>query len=252
MTVGIICLDGLDHRLAREHGLFEPVGAEAQPLLNDLEGENPLFTPRVWNSIFLGRDQQEITDWITEADWQEDTSGWDFIWDSVVGTSLLNVNVHSGYLHQNACIPEGWTPYHGSWGMMCNSTLELIDHWNETLELHQPPLMIGYWRIPDAFGHWAGGKAQMDSHEPVYQWLREEFWQHIELPERWLVMSDHGFTLDLASIDRTSGREAHSEHGCMAASFELPQMQMSDWIPTWQDLVIRQVRHRNLEALGYT
>lgn len=251
MTVGIICLDGLDHRLASEHGLFEPVSASMRPLVNDLEGDGRLYTPRVWNSLFLGEDQQEITAWIPEPRWKTATEGWNFIWDKVVGTSLLNVNVHTNYLNQNACIPNGWTPSHGSWGMMVRSTEELIGHWNETLAVKQPPLQIGYWRLPDAFGHWASKQGEAKQ-ETLYRWMREEFWDQIDLPDQWLVLSDHGFHLDPASLDPdTTGQDQHSEHGTMAATWDLPNRKMSGFIPTWHDMIISQVRTANLEALGY-
>jgi len=248
MTVGIICLDGLDHRLASEHDVFEPVSVSGQPLVNNLDGENPLFTPRVWNSLFLGRDQREITDWVPESDWNDITEGWNYIWNTVVGTSLLNVNVHSHYLHQNACIPDGWTPAHGSWGMMVRSTEDLIGFWNETIEAFESTLQIGYWRLPDAYGHWASKKG-LGSMESVYDWIRETFWQQIELPDDYLVLSDHGFVRDPSTGD--GGREEHTEHAVVASTLELSRMKMAEFIDHWHDPVIRNVREGNLEDLGY-
>lgn len=251
MTVGIICLDGLDHRLSAEHGLFEPVSASMQPLQNDLEGEHPLFTPRVWNSLFLGEDQREITDWYPEHRWETITRDWHFLWDKVPATSLLNLNLHTNYLHQRACIPDGWVPSHGTFEQMRVSTQELIGHWNETLAEKQPPLQIGYWRLPDAYGHRAG-KAGWEDHETVYSWMRERFWDLIELPDHYLVLSDHGFTLDPSTLDnRAAGREAHSEHGVAAATFDIPRKPMSGFIPRWHDAVLQQVREGNLADLGY-
>lgn len=248
MTVGIICLDGLDHRLASEHGLFEPVSVSGKPLVNNLDGENPLFTPRVWNSLFLGEDQRKITDWFPKPRWETITRDWHFIWDSVPGSSLLNVNVHSNYLHQRACIPDGFTPTHGSWGMMVRSTEELISHWNETLAYYEPPLQIGYWRFPDAYGHWASKKG-LETMESAYDWMRETFWAQIDLPDQYVVLSDHGFVRDPSEGD--GGRDEHTEHGVKAATFDLPDRDMQGFIPNWHDAVIRQVREGNLEALGY-
>lgn len=248
MTVGIICLDGLDHRLASEYDVFDPVSASMQPLVNNLEGKNPLFTPRVWNSLFLGEDQREITDWLPEPKWKTATRDWDFIWDKVVGTSLLNVNVHSNYLHQHACIPDGWTANHGSWGMMIRSTEDLIRSWNETLEAFASPLQIGYWRLPDAYGHWASKKG-LSSMESVYDWIRETFWEQIDLPDRYIVLSDHGFVADPAAGE--GGRDEHTEHGTVAATFDLPRMKMQEFIPAWHDMVIPEVQTSNLEDLGY-
>jgi hypothetical protein len=251
MTVGIICLDGLDHRLASDHDIFDPVAATHQPLVNDLEGEHPLFTPRVWNSLFLGEDQHEITGWLPEPKWKTATEGWHFLWDKVAATSCLNLNLHTNYLHLNACIPEGWTPAHGTFEQMRESTTDLIGFWNETLEYHQPPLQIGYWRLPDAYGHRAA-KAGWEDHETVYSWIRERFWDEIDLPDQYIVLSDHGFTMDPSSLgNKAAGRDAHTEHGTVAATWDLPRRSMSGFIPTWHDMIISQVRTGNLEDLGY-
>lgn len=235
--------------MAEEFGLFDPVSASMQPLVNDLEGKNPLFTPRVWNSLFLGEDQREITDWVPEPRWETITRDWEFIWDKVVGTSLLNVNVHTNYLHQRACIPDGFTPTHGSWGMMVRSTEELISHWNETLGFHEPPLQIGYFRFPDAFGHWASKKGNIEDHSQAYDWMRESFWQQIELPDEYVVLSDHGFVQNPAEGE--GGREEHAEHGVVASTFPIPLMGLTQFIENWHDLIIERVRTSNLEALGY-
>lgn len=248
MTVGIICLDGLDHRLASEHDIFDPVSASMQPLVNDLSGEGRLFTPRVWNSLFLGEDQQEILGWLPEPKWKTATRDWDFLWDKVVGTSLLNVNVHSNYLHQRASIPDGWTSNHGSFGMMIRSTEELISHWNETLGLFDSALQIGYWRLPDAYGHWASKKGK-ESMADVYDWIRDQFWDQIDLPDQYIVLSDHGFVMDPSTGE--GGQDEHTEHGTVAATWDLPRRKMSGFIPTWHDMVISQVRLGNLDALGY-
>jgi len=248
MTVGIICLDGLDHRLASDHQIFDPVSASMRPLVNDLSGEGRLFTPRVWNSLFLGEDQQQITGWLPEPKWKTATRDWDFLWDKVVGTSLLNVNVHSNYLHQRASIPDGWTSNHGSHGMIIRSTEELISHWNETLGLFDSALQIGYWRLPDSYGHWASKKGK-ESMADIYHWIREEFWDQIDLPDQYIVLSDHGFVMDPSTGE--GGQAEHTEHGTVAATWDLPRRKMSGFIPTWHDMVISQVRLGNLDALGY-
>lgn len=250
MTVGIICLDGLDHRLASEYDIFDPVPATHQPLVNDLEGENPLFTPRVWTSLMAGIDQREVTGWLPEHKWETATQDFTFIWDKVQATAVLNLNLHTNYRHENACIPEGWTPAHGDFSQMRGSTLAMADFWNDTLKAKQPPLQIGYWRLPDAYGHRAA-QAGWEDHHSVYSWLRNRFWDVIDLPDQWMVLSDHGFALNPSECDHDNGRQAHTKHGCVAATWDLPDRSMSAFIPTWHDMLITKVRAATLDSLGY-
>jgi len=251
MTVGIICLDGLDHRLVSDHGVFDPAGVQAQPLLNDLDGEHPLFTPRVWNSLFLGEDQREITGWLPEPKWETATRKWVFLWDKVPSTACLNLNLHTNYFSQNATIPNGWTPAHGTFDQMQETTLDLIGHWNDTLEELKPPVQIAYWRLPDAYGHQAGkhGWPMAD----VYDWIRDRFWEAIDLPERWICLSDHGFARQPDQEPESSaGKKMHRPSATVAATWNVDVATMSGFIPVWHDQVLEQVNLQHLDAMGYT
>lgn len=260
MTLGIICLDGLDAKLAERFDVFAnaPSTTGWRELTNDLDGTNPLFTPRVWTSIMVGDDQDVVTGWLPQDDWESaiDSAGYWPLWEKVAGTRVVNMNVHTGYVHRSDQVPDGWTPTHGDPEQIRTTTVQTTKLWNRTLERESPPLQIGYWRAADALGH--NQTRESYGHEEIYPFLRDRILgDELVFPDDWVIVSDHGFAIDESEIDggakSGAGKAAHTDRAVLASNFGLEERYstMSEFIDGWTDDVLDLVRRRDLEALGY-
>lgn len=259
MTLGIIALDGLDWNLAKRFDVFQnvPDATGFEPLTNDLDGENALFTPRVWTSIAVGDDQDVVTGWERPDAWEEAiaTEGYTPIWDLVAGARVVNWNAHTGYINRSDAVPDGWTPTHGSPEQIRETTVDVAQFWNRTLE-RNPPLLLGYWRAPDALGHNQVGEEY--GHEEIYPFLRDVFFpQLIDWPDDWLIVSDHGFANrdeDIPGGPKSGrGKKAHTPDAVLGSNFGIEDDfdGMKSFIDGWTDEILGLIRRRNLESLGY-
>jgi len=260
MTVGILALDGLDWNMVeRTRALStlpgDPYTAE---LNNDLpghpdHGHYSLFTPYVWTCIFAGEVQNEIYGWFPPDDWADLTADLSFLWDKVPGASVSNLKVHAHYENVNSPLPDGWTPTHADPGQIQETSTDLVRYWNEWLDDEAPPVFAQWWRLADAWGHWAV-KAE-EPLEPCYEWLRDEFFPALDLPEQWILVSDHGFRNDTengADGHSPGARQQHRPSGVIATNMDAVRYEnMTDFVEGWHSDVSMGVERANLRALGY-
>lgn len=257
MTVGLLCLDGLDIRIASDVGLFEHVPVTAGQLRNDLDGTHPLFTPRVWTSIFAGEDQDDITGWTDASEWADrvDDAGLAFLWDRVPVTLVHDLHVHRhGYTSDAASMPNDWTPVNSTMEQLQYVALQRAEYWNQDLA-GNPPVLASWFQFPDGYGHYA---VQQDADlADGYRWMRDTLFETLDWPDHLVIISDHGFVRDTANADlgNNRGRSAHRRSGVLATSkrlqWEDDYSTLTDFIPVWQDRLSDFLTRRQLDALGY-
>lgn len=267
--IGILCLDGLDWNLFQRHELGGclPEDAVTQRLENDLPGpagNQPgeqrdrmnLFTPYVWTAIFSGEPRNRIDGWKSPDSWLDHTKMLTFLWERVPNTSVNNMKVHGHYLNENAVIPEGWVPSHDGQESTKTTALDLLAWWNHAVREQTTPLLIMWWRWPDAAGH--NALKREVSMGAMYSWAKKRFFPMIEFPDRWLIVSDHGFQNDTENGPRDSGshgsRLNHTPDAVLAWNFLDREefVGMTDFVTAWLTHLERDVSKQNLEALGYT
>lgn len=260
MTVGIMALDGLDWNLVQRTGALSTLPGDpyVSELTNDLPGDPDhghysLFTPYVWTAVFSGETQPGVYGWLQPDDWNEQTTSLTFLWDKVPGAVVANLKVHAHYLNENSPLPDGWTPVHGGPDDAKRTSLELVDHWNDTVSDTQPPLSVFWWRLADAWGHWA--VKHEEPLEPCYEWIRDEFIPALDFPDDWILVSDHGFrteTADGTDGKGAGGRHQHRPTGVLATNMDAVRYEnMTDFVTGVHDDVAGGVERSNLRALGY-
>lgn len=262
MTVGVIALDGLDWNMVERTRALSTLPGDpwTAELNNDLpghpdHGEYSLFTPHVWTCIFSGEIQQAIWGWHEPDGWADlcDDAGLTFLWDKVPGASVANLKVHGHYLNKNSPLPDGWTPVHSDPETTKDTATDLIQFWNEWLDTESPPVYAQWWRVADAWGHWA--VKHEEPLEPCYEWLRDEFFPALDLPDDWILVSDHGFRTDTENGkngNSSGSRHQHRASGVIATNMDTVRYEnMTDFVSEWHTDVSMGVERGNLKALGY-
>jgi len=261
MTVGVLCLDGLDWRLASEVNLFADTPLEGQYLRNTLDRENPLFTPRVWTSIMAGTDQDLVTGWLDRGEWRDHVRGGadplTFFWNRFPDTRVHDLRVCRGGLTRSTIMPVEFTESTGSLDGLKETARARTTHWNAELN-EDPQAVISWFGIADRAAHLCGKECR--PLRPVYEWLRDELFPALDWPVDTIVVSDHGARLPTDDEDQHreiswAGRNAHSPHGTLATTPTLDAVRdaqtLDRFIPDWQASVAATLRNRQLTALGY-
>jgi len=260
MTIGVVCLDGLDWNMVERTGALSTLPGDpwTAELKNDLpghpdHGDYSLFTPYVWTAVFSGEIDPGVYGWLSPEDWTERTADLSFLWDRVPGASVANLKVHGHYLNENSPLPDGWTPVHSDPDDAKETSTDLVRYWNEWLDTEAPPVYAQWWRCPDAWGHWA--VKHEEPLEPCYEWLRDEFFPALDLPDDWILVSDHGFRSDTengADGKGAAGRHQHRPSGVIATNMDgVRYERLTDFVDGWLDDVSAGVERSNLKALGY-
>lgn len=260
MTVGVLCLDGLDWTLSERTRALSTLPGDpwTAELTNDLpghpdHGEYSLFTPHVWTSIFAGELQDAVWGWNPPEIWRAKTDDMALLWDKIPGTSVNNLKVHGGYLNKYPVVPDGFTPVHGEPDEIRTTANMLGSHWNRGVMDAQPPVLVCWWRLADGWGHWA--VRNEERLEPCYEWIRDEFIPALNFPDNWILVSDHGFKTETRNGPEgkgASGRHQHRPTGVIATNMDGVRYEnMTDFVTGWHDDVTDTIERDNLRALGY-
>lgn len=261
MTVGVLAFDGLDWNMAERTAALSTLPGDpwTTELTNDLpgdpdhDGRNALFTPYVWTCIFSGELQTAVYGWEDEDTYNEKTEHLTWLWDKVPNTVVHNLKVAAHYLHVNNDLPDSWVPTHPGKDGAKQTTTTLVEQWNDTLNERQPPVFVQWFRIADWWGHHAA--QHEEPLEPAYEYLRDDVFPALDFPERWILVSDHGFTNDTENGGHRKGagsRHQHRPEGVLATNMDAVRYEnMTDFVQGWHDDVLDAVQTDNLRALGY-
>lgn len=256
MTVGVFGVDGVDIRLARETDLFRHAPFSLSLLENDLDGPNPLLTPRVWTSIMAGEDQRAVVGWAGAREWRMATDGLTFLWDRYPDTRVQDLKVNSDGLINSEYMPDAFMAAGSNPGSVKAGTSKRVDLWNREIA-DGPPVVVAWLDALDRWGHYAGQNSKRLT--PAYEWFRDEVVPTVEWPDEVVVLSDHGFRVpewnEGDDPSSWSGVSAHAPPGVVGASSGLAALRefdsLTEFIPEWQSHVGEVLRDENLRSLGY-
>lgn len=236
MTVAIIGIDGVDSRYVAEHDLLS--GLDAHEIRNDFDGENALFTWRIWPCIFSGENGGK-SDSDPYHSYFDPDNPW--IWERH-GAAVFTGLVDRPAVQQNqTTFPDGYHESYQPKSRMERSISGFRDGAIEKLR-DDCPLVVTCTRVPDMAEHHLPEEAD--------SWVQRTCEAAVEIAREaddYLIVSDHGFDYENFG---TKGIDAHTRHAVFASSF-CDYETMTGLVNGWIDELDDTMRQQQMDALGY-
>lgn len=231
MTIVVFGLDGLD--ATDSHLIEQPT----HQLDQDFEGDNALWTYRVWPCIFSGSVYGERNDFIT-IEYHSDAPT-PYIWEKFPATVMLAPIERPRFSKNQSAFPEDYRESTKPPGRL-QETFDRIEEGMEEAFANNVPLVVVVARAPDIVQH-----ATPNGWE---NWLKkhcEQASKWCDKADEWLIVSDHGF-----NEPGTKGLKAHSRRATFGSSF-CDYDSMTEFCEGWHDDLAAALRQQQMDDLGY-
>lgn len=240
MSVLVWAIDGLDGQYVQERGLMRAL--DPKILHQDLEGENGLYTFRVWPCIFKGEIGGESD--LEYDSWEPEGA---MLWDKYAATCLCIPGFKPPKMQYQDAFPEG---FHESTGPQ-ERIEEQVGYFRKGLDealADDRELIIAGTKQPDMVGHNDQNVQRCHNRIERFCNFAERYCEHPDVRD-WLVVSDHGFRYDEFGTCK-GGIRQHTRRSTFASSF-CDYDTMSEFIENWHNDVDEVLREQRLEAMGY-
>lgn len=235
MTVLVLGLDGLDHSRMEKFDT-EYLPAPPSPLRQDLDGNNALYTWRVWPSIFAGVDNG--ADEHPYRDYEPEKP---FVWESYGSRVMLAPVSRPVFSQHQDSFPDEWMESYRPRERLEGSLTRLREGIISGMDNYD--LIVACTRVLDIAGHHLPDEADALHEFVLEEWLPEIL--EVSEPDGLLIVSDHGF-----GEYGKKGIEAHTRNATLCSTF-CDYDTMSGFIEGWRSDLADEIRREQMAALGY-
>jgi len=235
VTVLVLGLDGLDARYVKVNALLRDLGTHQ--LHQNFNGDNALYTYRVWNNIFAGELGGES---YGEPYVPYEPHG-SYVWEKFPAEVFLAPVVNPSLSIGTDAFPREYIESYAP-GNRLDDTLTKLNIGVRDALKRDVPLVVACTRTPDIVGHHVPNEARYWINRTCY--LAERLARRAD---EYLIVSDHGFDFNNFG---GKGIEAHTRRATFASSF-CDFDSMTEFCKGWHEELASVLVDQQMDALGY-